>query len=83
MFRVGRMPTPDVKRLFGERVRRLQTSLGLSQEEFAHRVQLDRSCCGSVERGERNISLENICSIAAGLGVPPFELLRFEVAEAG
>ncbi|HEX4607774.1 MAG TPA: helix-turn-helix transcriptional regulator [Urbifossiella sp.] len=75
------MSTPDIKRLFGERVRRLRTELGLSQEEFAHRIKLDRSYYGSVERGERNISLENICLTAAGLGVPPFELLRFDTSE--
>lgn len=72
------MPEGDVKVLFGRRVRQLRKRLGVSQEDFAHRIDLDRSYFGSVERGERNISLENICIIAEGLGVAPAELLRFD-----
>lgn len=70
------MPTADVKVLFGERVRHLRKERGWSQEEFAHNVGLDRSYMGSVERGERNVSLENICLIAAALAVPPAELFQ-------
>ena len=70
------MPTADVKALFGERVRHLRKERGWSQEAFAHTVGLDRSYVGSVERGERNVSLENICLIAAALGVPPAELFQ-------
>lgn len=64
--------------LFGRRVRQLRKEKGVSQEAFAHQVQIDRSYFGSIERGERNVSLENICLIAEGLGVPPAELLRFD-----
>jgi transcriptional regulator with XRE-family HTH domain len=72
------MADEDVKVLFGRRVRQLRTERGVSQEAFAHQIQIDRSYFGSIERGERNVSLENICLIAAGLGVPPAELLRFD-----
>jgi transcriptional regulator with XRE-family HTH domain len=68
----------DVKVLFGRRVRQLRKATGLSQEAFAHRIKIDRSYYGSIERGERNVSLENICLIANGLGVQPAELLRFD-----
>ncbi len=68
------MDEPDVKLLFGDRVRQLRKSRGWSQEDFAHRVGLDRSYMGGVERGERNVSLENICLIASALGLPPAEL---------
>lgn len=64
----------DVKALFGQRVRQLRKSRGWSQEDFAHHVGLDRSYMGGVERGERNISLENIYLIAQGLEIPPAEL---------
>ena len=66
----------DVKLLFGKRVRELRKSRGWSQEEFASRVGLDRSYIGGVERGERNVSLENICLIARALGVPTGELFN-------
>ncbi len=72
------MADGDVKVLFGRRVRQLRVERGVSQEAFAHRVRIDRSYYGSIERGERNVSLENICLIAGGLGVPPAELLRFD-----
>ena len=70
------MPDASAKTLFGNRVRELRKKLGWSQEEFAHHVGLDRSYIGGVERGERNISLENICQIAAALGVSPAVLFK-------
>ena len=72
------MPREDVKVLFGRRVRQLRTEKGVSQEAFAHTIQIDRSYFGSIERGERNVSLENICLIARGLGVAPAQLLMFD-----
>jgi transcriptional regulator with XRE-family HTH domain len=61
---------------FGNRVRELRKKKGLSQEGLALESGLDRSYVGGVERGERNISLENIDKLARALGVPPSELLR-------
>jgi transcriptional regulator with XRE-family HTH domain len=65
----------DVKVLFGRRLRELRRGVGLSQEELADLAGLDRSYVGGVERGERNISLENICKLAAAMEVPPKTLL--------
>jgi transcriptional regulator with XRE-family HTH domain len=61
---------------FGNRVRELRKKKGLSQEGLALESGLDRSYVGGVERGERNISLENIEKLARALGVHPSELLR-------
>jgi transcriptional regulator with XRE-family HTH domain len=61
----------DAKVQFGERVRELRQKRGWSQEEFAAHAELDRSYVGCIERGERNVSLENICKIADALGVSP------------
>lgn len=77
------MESPDVKILFGMRVRELRKLRGWSQEEFALVVGLDRSYIGGVERGERNISLENICLIADTLQVPPSQLFEQWNAETG
>jgi len=66
----------NVKQFFGDRVRELRKSHGWSQEEFALRVNLDRSYVGGVERGERNISLQNICLIAEALQVSPITLFE-------
>ena len=54
---------------------------GLTQEGLAEKVGLDRSYVGSVERGERNVSLENIGKLAATLRVPPSDLLTFDPEE--
>lgn len=72
------MPSDDIKALFGRRVRQLRTALGVAQEAFAHRVGIDRSYFGSIERGRRNVSLEHVQKIADGLGVPPADLFRFD-----
>ncbi|MEJ1250518.1 helix-turn-helix transcriptional regulator [Denitratimonas tolerans] len=61
---------------FGRRIRALREAAGISQEELASRCGLHRTYVGSVERGERNISLENIVTIARALGVDPGSLLE-------
>ena len=76
------MADEDVKVLFGKRVRQLRKAKGVSQEAFAYEVQIDRSYYGSIERGMRNVSLDHICIIAAGLGVDPAELFRFDALPA-
>ena len=65
----------DAKRIFGQNVRRIRKTLGFSQEELAERAGLHRTYIGSVERGERNISLNNIVAIARALNVPIAELV--------
>lgn len=64
--------------LFGERVRALRQSRGLSQEALALAAGLDRTYIGGVERGKRNISLINIQKIASALEVSPADLLLFQ-----
>ena len=53
---------------FGQLVREKRLPLELSQEELAERANLHFTYIGSVERGERNISLENIAKLAKALG---------------
>ncbi|GAB3535893.1 helix-turn-helix transcriptional regulator [Arthrobacter tecti] len=59
----------------GEKVRELRLAQGLSQERLAHEAGLDRSYIGGVERGERNVALDNIYRLARALAVAPGELL--------
>lgn len=59
----------------GKRIRELRTkNTGLSQEKFAHKIEMDRTYFASVETGKRNISITNIKKIADGLGVSLSEL---------
>lgn len=56
-------------------VRRYRLARGLSQQDFAHEIEMDRTYYGGVERGERNVSIDNIERIATGLGISPHLLL--------
>lgn len=64
-----------VRSAFGSMVRSVRLGVAISQEELALRAGLDRSYVGQVERGERNLTLENIYRLAEGLGVPPSSLI--------
>ena len=59
----------DIKTKFGAKVRKLRQAKGLSQEAFADICGLHRTYVGAIERGERNVSLENIEKIAKALGI--------------
>ncbi|MFZ2208076.1 MAG: helix-turn-helix transcriptional regulator [Porticoccaceae bacterium] len=58
------------------RIRLERERQGLSQEALADKAALHRTYIGSVERGERNISIDNIERIAGALGVSPSSLLE-------
>ena len=55
----------------------------MSQEGFAEKVGVHRTYIGSVERGERNVSLDNILRIALALGLRASELLALAEVELG
>ncbi len=59
----------------GQKIRFLREQMGLSQEKLAEFCGLHRTSIGSIERGERNISLQNIVKIAHALKITPSELL--------
>lgn len=70
--------SPDpvaIKRAFGSRLRAFREQAGHSQETLADLAGLHRTYVGSVERGERNISLVNIYVLAAALDVEASDLL--------
>lgn len=68
------MPKISVKSLFGKALRTLREERGYSQEELAERAGLHRNYVGGVERGERNIALENIVKLARALSIRTKEL---------
>lgn len=70
------MPRPTLQEAFGARVRARRLELGLSQEELAAHAGLHRTYIGSLERGERNVSLANLAAIADALDVDLGDLLR-------
>lgn len=61
---------------FGQRVRYLRKNLGFSQEKFALSISMDRTYYADIENGKRNLSFNNICKIANGLGLSLSELFK-------
>ena len=59
-----------VRKHLGERVRDLREAQDLSQYTFCRMIAMDRSYLIGVEKGRRNISIDNLYKIARGLGVP-------------
>ena len=66
----------DICKKFGMKVRDLRLELGFSQEVLAQKSCLHRTYIGSIERGERNVSLENIQKIANALNKSVHELMK-------
>ena len=51
---------------------------GLSQEALAYEIDINRTYLSSIERSERNVSIDNIARIAKGLRVDAWKLLKDE-----
>ncbi len=68
--------TSELQKIVGRRLRAQRETLGLSQEAMAERLGYHRTFLGSVERGERNLTLASVEQLAASLGVAPLDLLR-------
>ena len=65
-----------IEKKLGNRIKELRKAIGLSQEKFALKIDMDRTYFATVESGKRNISLQNIEKIARGLGVSISELFE-------
>ena len=70
------MAKNTVLMLFGNNVRKLRKSNGLSQEKLAEMADLHRTYIGMIERAEKNITLCNIEKIAKALNIEIQKLLE-------
>jgi len=68
----------DIKKIFGKNVRIYRKKLGLTQWELSDKSGLHYTYIGAIERGEKNISLENINKIVRALNVRIEDLFDFE-----
>ena len=55
--------------LLGKRIREERQNLNLTQEQLSEKVDLTTAYIGQIERGERNLTLENLIKVANCLGV--------------
>ena len=69
---------PSTRELLARNLRRLRGERRLSQEALADLAGLHRTYVGSIERGERNVSLDNIERLAKALKIVAADLLRNE-----
>ena len=64
-------PAPlSLRLVFARNIRLVRIHAGLSQERMAGEAGLDRAFVGTLERGQRNISIDNIELIARAIGEP-------------
>lgn len=65
-----------IKEKIGLALRSHREKIGLSQEQLSFKANLHRTYVGSVERGERNISVVNIIALCKALNLKPSELFK-------
>lgn len=66
----------SIRSRFGARIRELRHEQGLSQEDFAYNCGLDRTYISGIERGVRNVGLDNIGVLAVSLGLSLSQLFK-------
>lgn len=65
-----------IQQILGLNLKRLRTSRGWSQEEFAFEAGLHRTYVSDIERGARNPTIEILDRLAKPLGVTAADLIR-------
>ncbi|WP_132657515.1 helix-turn-helix transcriptional regulator [Rhizobium sp. BK418] len=66
----------DIREAFARNLRLLRQAKGLSQEELAHRADLDRTYISSLERSVYSPTIEVVDRLASVLEVDAVELLK-------
>lgn len=65
----------NIRKVFGDNVKKYRTEKKLSQEKFAELCGLHRTYISDIECYQRNVSLDNIQKIANALNIATYELL--------
>ena len=66
---------PTVQEVLGSRIREFRLKKGFSQESFADHCGLHRTYMGGIERGERDLTVQTVLTVAKGLNMTMSELL--------
>lgn len=65
-----------IRNKFGKQVRNLRREHDWSQEDLADNSGVHRTYIGAIERGEQNVSIDNIIKLAKALGVSLEQLFK-------
>lgn len=66
----------NLQKQIGENIRSLRNAIGISQEKLAELSDLDRTYVQSIEKGNRNISVEVLLKLSRGLNVKVTDILK-------
>jgi transcriptional regulator with XRE-family HTH domain len=61
---------------FGQNVRKRREARDFTQEVLAERAELDRTYISDIERGTRNLGIENVVRLAKALDISPAKLME-------
>ena len=78
-----RKPSRELTQILADSIRAYRKANRISQEELADICNLHRTYVGSVERGERNVTLSTLETLASALGVSVPELLTKRAFDDG
>jgi transcriptional regulator with XRE-family HTH domain len=66
----------EIREIFARNLRRARQAQGLSQEDLAHKAEVDRTYVSSLERGIYSPTIEVVERLAIALGVDTADLIR-------
>ena len=66
----------DIKKKFGQNLKRIRLEKGISQESLALSADLDRTYIPSIEKGERNVSITVVEKLANALNANISEFFK-------
>lgn len=74
-------PAKTLREVFASNLRALRRAKDISQEELAGLAGLSRTYVSSVERADRNISIDNVGKLADALGTPAMVLFDADLVD--
>lgn len=60
----------------GAAIRKFREELGMTQDDFADKIEMHRSYYGEIERGKWNMTLSTLTKVCAGLGIKMWQVFR-------
>ncbi|MDN3564375.1 helix-turn-helix transcriptional regulator [Paeniroseomonas aquatica] len=72
-----------IREVLAQNLRRLRRDRCLSQEELAHRAEIDRTYVSALERGVYSASVDVVDKLAQALGIEASDLLRASRRKTG